>query len=152
MKCNQPCASFQLGSPCPFSVMVSIAPQAPSKRMKINTKIILYIHVCIVMCMCVCIHVCIIMYVCVYVFGYLLVFFSLASCFFVNVIFLFSSSCRAASTDIPDPLSPLPPIIHRLQQVFKAPSRILTASVCMFELVVLLLLGHMWMSIGVHHL
>ena len=27
-----------------------------------------------------------------------------------------------------------------------------TAAVCMFELVVLLLLGHMWGSIGVHHL
>ena len=25
-----------------------------------------------------------------------------------------SSSCRAASTDIPDPLSPLLPIVHRL--------------------------------------
>ena len=30
-----------------------------------------------------------------------------------------SSSCRAASTDIPDPLSPLLPIIHRLRQVFR---------------------------------
>ena len=29
-----------------------------------------------------------------------------------------SSSCRAANTDIPDPLSPLLPIIHRLWQVF----------------------------------
>ena len=28
-----------------------------------------------------------------------------------------SSSCRAASTDIPDHLSPLLPIIHRLRQV-----------------------------------
>ncbi len=37
-----------------------------------------------------------------------------------------SSSCRAASMDIPDPLSPLLPIIHRLWQVFKATSRILT--------------------------
>ena len=37
-----------------------------------------------------------------------------------------SSSCRAASTDIPDPLSPLLPIIHRLWQVFRATSRILT--------------------------
>ena len=27
-----------------------------------------------------------------------------------------------------------------------------TAAVCMFELVVLLLLSHMWGSIGVHHL
>ena len=40
--------------------------------------------------------------------------------------FLESSSCRAASTDIPDPLSPLLPMIHRLWQVFRATSRILT--------------------------
>ena len=33
-----------------------------------------------------------------------------------------SSSCRAASTDIPDPLSSLFPIVHRLWQVFRATS------------------------------
>ena len=37
-----------------------------------------------------------------------------------------SSSCRAGSTDIPDPLSPLFPIVHRLRQVFRTTSRILT--------------------------
>ena len=37
-----------------------------------------------------------------------------------------SSSCRAASMDIPDPLSPLLPIIHSLWQVFRATSHILT--------------------------
>ena len=37
-----------------------------------------------------------------------------------------SSSCRAASTDIPDPLSPRLPIIHRLWQVFGVTSRIIT--------------------------
>ena len=37
-----------------------------------------------------------------------------------------SSSCRAASTDIPDPLSPLLPIIHRLRQVFWVTSCVLT--------------------------
>ena len=37
-----------------------------------------------------------------------------------------SSSCRAASTDIPDPLSPLLPIIHRLRQVFRVTSCVLT--------------------------
>ena len=37
-----------------------------------------------------------------------------------------SSSCRATSTDIPDPLSPLFPIVHRLRLVFRATSRILT--------------------------
>ena len=37
-----------------------------------------------------------------------------------------SSSCRAASMDIPDPLSPPLPIVHRLWQVFRATSSILT--------------------------
>ena len=37
-----------------------------------------------------------------------------------------SSSCRAASTDIPDLLSPPRAIVHRLWQVFRATSRILT--------------------------
>ena len=37
-----------------------------------------------------------------------------------------SSSCRAASTDIPDPLTSLLPIVHRLRQVFRATSYILT--------------------------
>ena len=37
-----------------------------------------------------------------------------------------SSSCRAASTDIPDPLSPILPIIHRLWQVFRVTSCVLT--------------------------
>ena len=39
---------------------------------------------------------------------------------------LLSSSCRAGSTDIHDPLSPLFPIFHRLRQVFRTTSRILT--------------------------
>ena len=60
-----------------------------------------------------------------------------------------SSSCRAASTDIPDTLSPLLPIIHCLRLVFRATSLLY---VCMFELIVLLLLGHMRGSIEVHHL
>ena len=37
-----------------------------------------------------------------------------------------SLSCRAGSTDIPDPLSPLFPIVHRLRQVFWTASRIHT--------------------------
>ena len=36
-----------------------------------------------------------------------------------------SSSCHATSTDIPDPLSPLLPIVHRLWRVFRATSHIL---------------------------
>ena len=63
------------------------------------------------------------------------------------------SSCRVASTDIPDPLSPLIHIslslLAGLQSYIPYPH---IAAVCMFELVVLLLLGHMWGSIGVHHL
>ena len=36
---------------------------------------------------------------------------------FLSLQSWWSSSCRAASTDIPDPLSPLLPIVHRLWQV-----------------------------------
>ena len=61
--------------------------------------------------MCVC--------VCYYYYYYI------SSYFMYNTISS-SSSCRGASTDIPDPLSPLLPIIHRLWQVFRATSRILT--------------------------
>ena len=42
-----------------------------------------------------------------------------------------SSSCRAASTDIPDPLSPLLPIIHRFWQVFRA-TPVSSHSCCMY--------------------
>ena len=42
-----------------------------------------------------------------------------------------SSSCCAASTDIPDPLSPLLPIIHCLRQVFKTTS-VSSHSCCMY--------------------
>ena len=37
-----------------------------------------------------------------------------------------STSCRAGGTDIPDPLSPLFPVVHRPRQVFRTTSRILT--------------------------
>ena len=37
-----------------------------------------------------------------------------------------SSSCRAGSTDIPDPLSSLLPIVHRSRQVLRTTPRILT--------------------------
>ena len=39
--------------------------------------------------------------------------------------YISSSLYHAASTDIPDPLSQLLPIVHRLWQVFRAISRIL---------------------------
>ena len=41
-------------------------------------------------------------------------------------IYISSSSCRAVSADIPDPLSPFLPIIHRLRQVFRVTSCVLT--------------------------
>ena len=39
---------------------------------------------------------------------------------FTNTSSSSSSSCRATNTDIPDPLSPLFPIVHRHWQVFSA--------------------------------
>ena len=64
-----------------------------------------------------------------------------------------SSSCRAGSTDILVPLSPLFPIVHRPRQVFRTTSRYpLIVAECMFVLVVLLLHGHVLGSIRVHHL
>ena len=44
----------------------------------------------------------------------------------IYTYFIMLSSCRASSTDIPDPLSPLFPIVHRPWQVFRSSSRILT--------------------------
>ena len=41
-------------------------------------------------------------------------------------IYIYISSCRAACTNILDPLSPLLPFVHRLQHVFRVASRILT--------------------------
>ena len=40
--------------------------------------------------------------------------------------YISSSSCHAACADIPDHLSPFLPIIHRLRQVFRVTSRVLT--------------------------
>ena len=59
-----------------------------------------------------------------------------------------------ARADNPDPLSPLLPYPHiasvcMFGLVVPYPH---IASVCMFGLVVLLLLGHMWGSIGEHRL
>ena len=52
-------------------------------------------------------------------------------------IYISSSSCRAACADIPDRLSPFLPIIHRLRQVFRVTSRVLTQ---------LLYVGSCWSS------
>ena len=46
--------------------------------------------------------------------------------YLIKLAYISSSSRRAAITDIPDPLSPLFPIVHRLWQFFRATSRILT--------------------------
>ena len=46
---------------------------------------------------------------------------------YINHIYMSSSSSyRAGSTDIPDPLSPLLPIVHRPRQVFRTTSLFLT--------------------------
>ena len=60
-----------------------------------------------------------------------------------------SSSCRAGSTDIPDPLLPLLPIVHRPREGLQGQHTVVLtlAAECMFVLVVLLLHGHVW---GVH--
>ena len=60
---------------------------------------------------------------------------------YIYIYIYISSSCRAGSTDIPEPLSPLLPIVHRPRQVLRTASRILTQ---------LLLHGHVWGSIRVH--
>ena len=41
-------------------------------------------------------------------------------------IYISSSSCRAVCADIPDRLSPFLPITHRLRQVFRITTRVLT--------------------------
>ena len=45
---------------------------------------------------------------------------------FLSTLQTIPARAFAASTDIPDPLSPLLPIVHRFWQVFRAASRILT--------------------------
>ena len=52
--------------------------------------------------------------------------YSMPNSVYTNIHSSSSSSCRAASTNIPDPLSPLLPIVHRFSQVLRATSRILT--------------------------
>ena len=55
----------------------------------------------------------------------------------LNRVWHSSSSCRAASTDIPDPFSPPLSIVHCFRQVLRATSRILTE---------LLYVGSSWSS------
>ena len=90
----------------------------------------LYIY--IYMCVCVCVYAC----VCViwYYILYYIIYYNMIS----------SSSCRAAGTDIPWPSLTTPPyrssLLAGLQGYIPYPHR---AAVCMFDLVFLLLLGHM---------
>ena len=68
-----------------------------------------------------------------------------------SVAYISSSSCRATSTDIPVSLATSPnqsSLLAGVQGYIPYPH---IAAVCMFELVFLLLLGHMRGSIGVHH-
>ena len=51
---------------------------------------------------------------------------SLFTFYFKYIYISSSSSYRAGSTDIPDPLSPLLPIVHRPRQVFRRTTCILT--------------------------
>ena len=64
------------------------------------------------------------------------------------IIYVSSSSCRAASMDIPDP--PYHSSLLAGPQGYIPYPHI--AAVCRFMLVILLLLGHMTGSIGEHHL
>ena len=68
-------------------------------------------------------------------------------------IYISSSSSCAASADIPEPSLATSP--YRSSPLVGLQGYILyphIAAECMFELVVLLWPGHMWWSIGVHHL
>ena len=68
-------------------------------------------------------------------------------------IYISSSLCHSGSTDIPDPFSPL--FHNRSSPQAGLLDNILYPHIvaeCMFVLVVLLLHGHVWGSIRVHHL
>ena len=62
-----------------------------------------------------------------------------------------TSSRRASSTDIADPLVTSPYHSSLLAGLQGYIPYLHIAAVCMFEQVILLLLGHMWGSIGVYH-
>ena len=67
-----------------------------------------------------------------------------------NTVLSSSSSCHAINTDIPDPLSPLLPIVPAGPQDYTP--YLQRAAVCRFELIALFLLGHVKGCIGVYHL
>ena len=69
-----------------------------------------------------------------------------------SVYAISSSSCRAASMDIPDPLSLHVSLSLIASGMSSGLHPVSSRSCCKFELVVLLLIGHMRGSTGVHHL
>ena len=93
------------------------------------------------MCECVRVFVCIHMCMGVYIYIYIHTHAHMNGCTHTRVYTCMcissSSSCRAACADIPDRLSPFLPIIHRLRQVFRVTSRVLTQ---------LLYVGSCWSS------
>ena len=97
---------------------------------KIKKSFCKYIHIYIYIYIYVC--VCLFItdrFLCLYYIELDYFFQSIIHTFIYSFIYLYISSsisCRAPSTDIPDTLSPLYPILHRLSQVFRATSRILT--------------------------
>ena len=86
----------------------------------LSLSIYIYICVCIYRYINLSLDVC----VCLFIYMYVCIYFSIVV--YVYLYLYMSSSCRAGSTDIPDPLSPLLRIVHRPRQVFRTTSRILT--------------------------
>ena len=70
-------------------------------------------------------HIYMSVYICIYIYMSVCIYIYMSMSIYIY-IYISSSSCRAASTDILDHLSPLLPIIHRLQQVFWVTSCVLT--------------------------
>ena len=88
-------------------LMVSVWDYGSRKWFVRDYAVVIYACIYIYVCVCVCVTVCIYVYLCV------------NECMYMS-----SSSCHATGTDIPDPLLPLVPIVHRL---FRATSRNLTS-------------------------
>ena len=99
---------------------------------QINMYLYKYVYLCvyiyIYIYVCVCIYVYIYIYMCIYIYIYVCVFMGIY--IYMDSCVYISSSCHAASTDIPNPLSLLLPIIHHLRQVFRVHS-VSSHSCCM---------------------
>ena len=140
MKCNQSRPGFELESPYPFPTTITITPRSPPKHgiitfaaVAVREMLLLYlvilsmfslrerkerpfVHFSIEFCSRP-------------MFGLLWLngISTIVGYLMPNPFLYISLLCHAASTDIPYPLSPLLPIVHRLWQVFRATSRILTS-------------------------